>query len=153
MIAELCHRINNELVGVGLHDMGQAPPPDYEFLRSLELEQMLQATQFVKFENENAKAIEGQRLLVMTCDDRLIAAIYTALHYDAEPAAELERPIVGITSNKKRGARTFLVHVIPSDVEGQRICRHCGCSDDIACAGGCSWVSKDECSACVKVAR
>lgn len=30
-----------------------------------------------------------------------------------------------------------------------RTCKHCGCSDLLACDGGCSWVSEDECSACV----
>jgi hypothetical protein len=30
-----------------------------------------------------------------------------------------------------------------------RTCKHCGCTDLLACDGGCSWVSDDECSACV----
>lgn len=29
-----------------------------------------------------------------------------------------------------------------------RTCRLCGCSDDRACEGGCSWVSADLCSRC-----
>lgn len=29
-----------------------------------------------------------------------------------------------------------------------RTCKHCGCSDLLACGGGCTWVSEDECSAC-----
>lgn len=28
-------------------------------------------------------------------------------------------------------------------------CRNCGCTDDYACDGGCSWVEPDLCSACV----
>ncbi len=34
--------------------------------------------------------------------------------------------------------------------EGRRVraCRQCGCTDDRACAGGCSWVDLDLCSAC-----
>lgn len=28
-------------------------------------------------------------------------------------------------------------------------CRVCGCTDDHACEGGCSWVEEDLCSACV----
>ena len=27
-------------------------------------------------------------------------------------------------------------------------CRTCGCTDDRACAGGCSWVEADLCSSC-----
>ena len=34
-----------------------------------------------------------------------------------------------------------------------RACRHCGCTDFSACAGGCSWVAEDLCSACVEPAE
>lgn len=30
-----------------------------------------------------------------------------------------------------------------------RVCRVCGCTEDNACEGGCSWVEEDLCSACV----
>ncbi|MDR2054254.1 MAG: hypothetical protein LBQ10_00045 [Desulfovibrio sp.] len=30
------------------------------------------------------------------------------------------------------------------------VCRKCGCTDEAACPGGCSWVEKDLCSACVE---
>lgn len=30
----------------------------------------------------------------------------------------------------------------------ERACRMCGCTDMRACAGGCSWVEEDLCSAC-----
>lgn len=33
--------------------------------------------------------------------------------------------------------------------EGETACRVCGCTDARACAGGCSWVEPDLCSACV----
>ncbi len=32
-----------------------------------------------------------------------------------------------------------------------RTCRECGCTDERACPGGCSWVEEDLCSACAKV--
>jgi hypothetical protein len=32
-------------------------------------------------------------------------------------------------------------------VSGRR-CRHCGCTDDHACPGGCYWVEDDLCSEC-----
>jgi hypothetical protein len=33
---------------------------------------------------------------------------------------------------------------------GARVCRVCGCRDGRACAGGCAWVERDLCSACVE---
>jgi hypothetical protein len=32
------------------------------------------------------------------------------------------------------------------------VCRECGCTDERACPGGCSWVEPDLCSACVEAA-
>lgn len=34
-----------------------------------------------------------------------------------------------------------------------RKCRVCGCTEDRACPGGCSWVEKDLCSACAPAAH
>lgn len=31
---------------------------------------------------------------------------------------------------------------------GVRVCHHCGCTDDMACEGGCAWVGPNLCSAC-----
>lgn len=31
----------------------------------------------------------------------------------------------------------------------ERKCRKCGCTDDLACPGGCYWVEADLCSRCV----
>lgn len=31
---------------------------------------------------------------------------------------------------------------------GVRMCRRCGCTDDHACIGGCSWVGPTHCSGC-----
>lgn len=31
----------------------------------------------------------------------------------------------------------------------EQFCRVCGCTEDAACDGGCSWVEPDLCSACV----
>lgn len=39
----------------------------------------------------------------------------------------------------------FLMHEVNA-------CRVCGCTDDDACEGGCSWVAEDLCSACAKPA-
>ena len=35
------------------------------------------------------------------------------------------------------------------DGEQERECKVCGCTEDAACVGGCSWVEMDLCSACV----
>lgn len=32
----------------------------------------------------------------------------------------------------------------------ERICRVCGCTDDHACEGGCSWIENDLCSKCAE---
>lgn len=37
--------------------------------------------------------------------------------------------------------------------QAERACRVCGCTDARACAGGCSWVEDDLCSACYVPAR
>lgn len=33
------------------------------------------------------------------------------------------------------------------DRPGERTCRECGCTDSLACVGGCWWVQPDLCSA------
>lgn len=33
-------------------------------------------------------------------------------------------------------------------VAGERVCKVCGCTNDNACKGGCSWVTADLCSHC-----
>lgn len=33
-------------------------------------------------------------------------------------------------------------------VEDLQVCRSCGCTEDNACDGGCSWITPDLCSAC-----
>lgn len=34
-----------------------------------------------------------------------------------------------------------------------RVCSFCGCTDECACPGGCSWVQEDICSACAPNAK
>ena len=42
---------------------------------------------------------------------------------------------------------------LPITLPGQKVrsCRVCGCTDDHACEGGCSWVTADLCSACYEL--
>lgn len=37
---------------------------------------------------------------------------------------------------------------MPGIVYMPGVCRSCGCTDERACPGGCSWVEEDLCSAC-----
>ena len=37
-------------------------------------------------------------------------------------------------------------------VEDLQVCRECGCTEDNACEGGCSWVDSDLCSECTTTA-
>lgn len=39
------------------------------------------------------------------------------------------------------------VHLTPVE-DWTPTCRVCGCTDDVSCEGGCSWVGPDLCSAC-----
>ena len=39
-------------------------------------------------------------------------------------------------------------HGDSTGIEAPRRCRACGCTDALACAGGCWWVEADLCSAC-----
>jgi hypothetical protein len=42
----------------------------------------------------------------------------------------------------------FGLDVVGSEADSFMVCRGCGCSDDAACPGGCSWVEEDLCSRC-----
>lgn len=59
-------------------------------------------------------------------------------------AAELARPWSLSTLELPDGGVT-LVAVVLGEVQR---CRVCGCTDDQACPGGCSWVEPDLCSRC-----
>ena len=41
-----------------------------------------------------------------------------------------------------------LLRQIDNALEISMKCKYCGCTDDNACEGGCSWVAKDVCSKC-----
>jgi hypothetical protein len=38
--------------------------------------------------------------------------------------------------------------VFPQPTASKDQCRHCGCTDDRACPGGCCWVGPNLCSRC-----
>lgn len=60
-------------------------------------------------------------------------------------------------------AARILAETIPIDADlypggpdlaalGIRACRECGCTQESGCAGGCSWIEPDLCSACAPAA-
>jgi len=55
----------------------------------------------------------------------------------------------GVRMGKDKAGR-LLDGVEYNGVPEVRRCRVCGCTEDHACLGGCSWVKADLCSACVK---
>ncbi len=54
-------------------------------------------------------------------------------------------------SEGMQGARDLMVFLYR--VAGVRACRVCGCTDDEACKGGCSWAGTDLCSRCIPQRR
>ena len=58
----------------------------------------------------------------------------------AKPGTELWKGSPG-QDIQSRTRIEFRGVVVPS-------CRHCGCTDEFACEGGCYWVEEDLCSRC-----
>jgi hypothetical protein len=67
--------------------------------------------------------------------------------FTVESPAELDALIATAVT-----ADAFALEVLRQEIyDGQvRSCRVCGCTDDHACEGGCSWVEPDLCSACAE---
>ena len=114
MSPESADAINASLVRARLHGMGIGAAPDLELLRSCSLGDLLAARDLVAAGNAAATAGGPPFTLTTVCDDRLVAAIYTALHYDATDPDEPE-PIVLLTDS---GCTTALVHVLTPSAVG-----------------------------------
>jgi len=67
----------NKMASMGI---GENQPPS---LADYSLEQLLVANRMVK-EEPNTKNKDGTESMQMFCDDRLVAALYTVYHYEAE---------------------------------------------------------------------
>jgi hypothetical protein len=50
-------------------------------------------------------------------------------------------------------ARRFRLEADDMVIEREVACRGCGCTEENACAGGCSWVEPDLCSRCASTQR
>lgn len=65
---------------------------------------------------------------------------------------EAQVPKAGTKAKGKKAARAVEAseddEQLDDDAGGERACRECGCTEDAACEGGCSWVEADLCSAC-----
>lgn len=108
MTPESAQQINAEMVKTHLHGMGIGKAPNFTFLRSQRLADLIAARDLVAASNAAATAAGPPYTLTTVCDDRLVAAIYTALHYDPSEADEPD-PILVQTDGDRT---TALVHVI-----------------------------------------
>lgn len=70
--------------------MGLTDSPVLPSLREVSLTDMLAAVQLVRDHNEHAQPVDGVRHIYVVPDDRLIAAVYVAIHY----SVDTEQPIV-----------------------------------------------------------
>lgn len=88
--------INDQLAGFYFHHCmgfpvengGNGEFPD------VTLKEALEATEMVKVENK--KEVEGTRTMRMTCDDRLIAALFTFRDYETQDNDESLEPILAV---------------------------------------------------------
>ncbi|KQV27877.1 hypothetical protein ASC97_05810 [Rhizobium sp. Root1203] len=69
---------------------GLTDNPVLPSLNDVSLAEMLTAVQMVREHNENSKPVNGTRHLHVVPDDRLVAAVYVAIHY----SVDAEQPIV-----------------------------------------------------------
>ena len=92
------------------------------------------------FEGEDENYEENWREAMEQADDdeRPEVTFFCALSAAAlTEGEERERLILGYASN------------LDAQLKTQRRCRICGCTDENACYGGCSWVEIDLCSKCM----
>jgi hypothetical protein len=75
-------------------------------IREVPLADMVQANRMIA-ERKSKPSTGGSRIIHATCDDRLIAAIYVAWHYDADDEAVVTRPC---GTHRKVGLAILPVH-------------------------------------------
>lgn len=99
------------------------------------------------------------------------SAVFDLLHWlgcPVRPSEQLvddERAAAALALLADHAGHTLHINVQPGEARqaiervaaersGEvRSCRYCGCTDDRACPGGCSWTGQDVCSACAWRAR
>jgi hypothetical protein len=85
---ERAHKINSALVQIGMMTIlgFDSSAPDMDLLREVSLRDMLDAVAHVKLDDETRPSnSDGSRSFSIVPDDRLVAAVYTALHYSVAP--------------------------------------------------------------------
>ena len=100
MTPELAAEINSAMVAHSMFAMGlrEARPPS---LARYTLRQMLDATEFVAAEDKAAVSVNGSKTIRMVCDPRLVAALYTLYHYEAQDPEEGQ--VSTVVENTTRG--------------------------------------------------
>jgi hypothetical protein len=143
----------------------KAPPPAMPADPEAACEDDVAAT--YQGEGRDDRVMDALGLAVEIADDSARAAIETCCArvsssgrewYEMESADALQVDMVAqafrylqLRGPDAHGYRIIHNPAFPSlirfeDVE--RACRACGCTDNRACEGGCSWVEADLCSAC-----
>lgn len=65
-----------------------------------------------------------------------------------EARGQIEAP-TAVDDGARLGLTSTMLRDALSSVFEARACRSCGCTDDLACEGGCWWVEADLCSSCL----
>jgi hypothetical protein len=85
-------QIVSEIVKFSMNGMGIGKAPDIEKIKSLSLQDMLDAVRQVERDNADSPTIDGTRSFSLVPDDRLVAAVYTWLHYVAPGLHDVGSP-------------------------------------------------------------
>lgn len=95
MSLERAREINRVLTGVTFASYGLAEAPSIAELRGVSLAEMLESKALVRAANL-IKDADGKQTITMTCDDRLIAAIYVLINYEPRSEAIVEIGDIGV---------------------------------------------------------
>jgi hypothetical protein len=82
------------MFGIGVDD--REPPGDA--LEGVSLKEMIEAKELVQEANKEAAVKDGSRTISCVCDDRFLAALYTAHNYTGNLAKACE-PVAGSSKN------------------------------------------------------
>lgn len=114
---------------------------------------------YLRIEHPSAADHTGEEPVTEYYAPSSIFAIRPCSHEQAIIAAKYWRPIESGPPALGPGLEELVDAEIVDDFDERwRVCRICGCTEDDACAGGCSWVPDpqhrgDLCSACLEAAE
>lgn len=104
--------INSAMFKLALErdDIAKCPWSDVTMLREATLAEMTAAGPLIKrHEKDDLPNADGSRSISMICDDRIVAAIYTFLHYALPPAHRSDDEDYLILKVADRGYASFLI--------------------------------------------